>query len=140
VFSANVHLLAHDAGLKNQLGLARVGCIEIGNRVFIGLGVIVLPNVTIGDDCIIGAGSVVTKNIPSGSIAVGNPAKVICSMEDYKVRIMKQYKQSPHYEVMLNVLNMTQEEKEKQKGELNNKIGFKHTINHHLFSHLFNDK
>jgi acetyltransferase-like isoleucine patch superfamily enzyme len=53
--------------------------VHIGSRCFIGISAIVLPGVTIGDDCIIGAGSVVTKNIPSGSVAVGNPARVVRS-------------------------------------------------------------
>lgn len=51
--------------------------IVIGNRVWLGAGVSVMPGVTIGDDSVIGAGSVVTKDIPSGVIAAGNPAKVI---------------------------------------------------------------
>lgn len=53
--------------------------VRIGARCFIGVSSVVLPGVTIGDDCIIGAGSIVTKNIPSGSLAVGNPARVIRS-------------------------------------------------------------
>jgi acetyltransferase-like isoleucine patch superfamily enzyme len=53
--------------------------VRIGRRCFIGVSAIVLPGVTIGDDCIIGAGSIVTKDIPSGSIAVGNPARIIRS-------------------------------------------------------------
>lgn len=51
--------------------------INIGNNVWIGGGVIVLPGVTIGDNCVIGAGSVVTKSIPANSIAVGNPCRVM---------------------------------------------------------------
>ena len=50
---------------------------RIGSYVYLGWGVIVLPGVTIGDFSIIGAGSVVTKDVPEGSIAAGNPAKVI---------------------------------------------------------------
>lgn len=53
--------------------------IFIGARCFIGVSAIILPGVKIGDDCVIGAGSVVTKNIPSGSMAVGNPARIIRS-------------------------------------------------------------
>ena len=51
--------------------------VTIGNNVWIGGGVIVLPGVTIGDNVVIGAGSVVTKNIPSNSVALGNPCRVV---------------------------------------------------------------
>ena len=42
-----------------------------------------LKGVTIGDNCIIGYGSTVTRDIPSNSVAVGTPAKVVCSIEKY---------------------------------------------------------
>lgn len=51
--------------------------ITVGNDVWFGGNVCVLPGVTIGDNVIIGAGSVVTKDIPSNSVAVGNPCRVI---------------------------------------------------------------
>ncbi len=51
--------------------------VVIGNNVWLGAGVIILPGVTIGDNTIIGAGSVVTKDIPAGVVAVGNPCKVL---------------------------------------------------------------
>lgn len=51
--------------------------ISIGNDVWIGAGVSILPGVKIGDNCVIGAGSVVNKDIPDNSLAVGNPCKVI---------------------------------------------------------------
>ncbi|WP_270838678.1 sugar O-acetyltransferase [Peptacetobacter hiranonis] len=50
--------------------------VTIGNNVWIGGGVIIMPGVTIGDNVVIGAGSVVTKDIPSDTIAYGNPCKV----------------------------------------------------------------
>lgn len=53
------------------------GEVVIGRNSWIGAGSIILKNVHIGDRCVIGAGSVVTKDIPSGSVAVGVPAKVI---------------------------------------------------------------
>ena len=54
--------------------------INIGNNVWIGGSVTILPGVTIGDNVTIGAGSVVAHDIPSNSVAVGNPCKVIKSL------------------------------------------------------------
>ncbi len=56
--------------------------IRIGNDVWLGANVVVLPGVDIGDHSIIGAGSIVTKSIPPFSIAVGNPARVIRDRRD----------------------------------------------------------
>lgn len=58
-------------------GLEYAKPIKVGNNVWFGANVTVLPGVTIGDNTVIGAGSVVTKNIPSNVVAVGNPCKVI---------------------------------------------------------------
>ena len=54
--------------------------VTIGNNVWIGGSVTILPGVTVGDNVTIGAGSVVTRNIPSNTVAVGNPCKVIKSL------------------------------------------------------------
>lgn len=51
--------------------------ITIGDNVWLGGGVVVLPGVTIGENTVVGAGSVVTKDLPANVVAVGNPAKVI---------------------------------------------------------------
>lgn len=63
-------------------GLEYAKPIEIGNNVWIGGNVVVLPGVKIGDNTVIGAGSVVNKDIPSNVIAVGNPCKVIKKIEN----------------------------------------------------------
>ena len=55
----------------------------IEDDVFVGMNTSILKNVRIGEKSIIGANSVVTRDIPPFSIAVGNPAKVICSVQDY---------------------------------------------------------
>ena len=68
-----------DVQQRNQ-GLEYAKPIHVGNNVWIGAHVSVLPGVTIGDNCVIGAGSVVTKDIPANSLAVGNPCRVIRSI------------------------------------------------------------
>lgn len=59
------------------------GHVKIGNNVYFGRYCTVLKGVTIGDNCIIGYGSVVTKDIPANSVAIGRPAKVVCTLDDY---------------------------------------------------------
>lgn len=54
-----------------------VAPISIGNNVWLGGGVVVLPGVTIGPDTVVGAGSVVTRDLPGGVLAVGVPARVV---------------------------------------------------------------
>lgn len=65
-----------DVEQRNR-GLEYARPITIGDNVWIGAHVCVLPGVTIGNNCVIGAGSVVNKDIPEGSLAVGNPCRVI---------------------------------------------------------------
>ena len=62
--------------------------VTIGNNVWIGASVVVLPGVTIGDNTVIGAGSIVTKDIPANVVAVGNPCKVL---RDIGEKDMKYY-------------------------------------------------
>lgn len=63
-----------DAERRNK-GLETCKPIHVGNNVWIGANVVVLPGVTIGDNAVIGAGSVVTRDIPAGYVAYGNPCK-----------------------------------------------------------------
>ena len=57
--------------------------IHIGNNVWLGAGVIVLPGVTIGDNSVVGAGSVVTKDIPANVVAVGNPCRILREINEH---------------------------------------------------------
>lgn len=70
-----------DAVERNK-GLEYARPITVGDNVWIGAGVSVLPGVKIGDNCVIGAGSVVVKDIPPYSLAVGNPCKVIKTIKE----------------------------------------------------------
>ena len=71
---------------RRNEGLEYAYPIKVGNNVWIGGGVHVMPGVTIGDNVVIGGGSVVCKDIPSNSIACGNPCKVIRNIteDDFK--------------------------------------------------------
>lgn len=87
-FLENFVLLTHD-NVTRCLGnvfhefLPSSGAVTIGNNVYFARNCTVLKGVTIGDNCIIGLGSVVTRNIPANSVAVGAPARVICTLEEY---------------------------------------------------------
>ena len=76
----NVHIYTvnhlYDEELHTFKGSSAPNPVTIGEFVWLGYGVIILPGVTIGDHTIIGAGSVVTKSIPSGVMAAGNPCAV----------------------------------------------------------------
>ncbi|MFD2118087.1 sugar O-acetyltransferase [Paenibacillus yanchengensis] len=63
--------------MQRNAGLEYGYPITVGNNVWIGGNVCVMPGVTIGDNTVIGAGSVVTKDIPAGVVAVGNPCRVL---------------------------------------------------------------
>lgn len=65
-----------DAERRNQ-GLEYAYPIIVGDNVWFGGGVKVMPGVTIGSNVVIGAGSIVTKDIPDNVVAAGNPCKVL---------------------------------------------------------------
>ena len=69
-----------DTERRNQ-GLEYAYPITVGDNVWIGGGVQVMPGVTIGSNVVIGAGSIVNKDIPSNCVAVGNPCKVIRTLQ-----------------------------------------------------------
>lgn len=85
-FAPRVHVLAHDVSTKRVLGYTRIALTSIGNDVFVGASSTIMPGVTVGDGAVVGAGSVVTKDVAPGTVVAGNPAKPICSTEDYLAR------------------------------------------------------
>jgi acetyltransferase-like isoleucine patch superfamily enzyme len=82
-------ILSHDSSLINHINKVAVRKTIVGNNVFIGLNAIIMPGVNVGDGAIIGAGSVVTKDVKSYTVVGGNPAKFICTVEDYIKRVQE---------------------------------------------------
>jgi len=72
------------------------GTIEIRDNCQIGVNVTILPDVTIGPNSIIGAGSVVTKDVPANTVVAGNPARLICSMEEYEQKCLARHVDIPN--------------------------------------------
>jgi maltose O-acetyltransferase len=76
----NVQLLTPIHPLDTDLrrdGWERAAPITLGDNVWLGGGVIVLPGVTIGADTVVGAGAVVSRDLPAGVLAVGTPARIV---------------------------------------------------------------
>lgn len=98
-------ILAHDASTLMHTNKYRVQKTKIGNKVFLGANSVVLPGVKIGDNVIVGSGAVVSKDISSNSVVVGNPAKVICTVEEYIRRSEDRgvlYFADPHFMKVIN--------------------------------------
>ena len=89
--TAGVIILAHDysysvlGNIYGELPRQQKDTI-IGKNVFIGMNSIILMGSNIGDNVILGAGSVVSGHIPSNTVCAGNPAKIICSLDQFLVK------------------------------------------------------
>ena len=87
--NAGVNFVTHDGGvwvLREYLNDEKIdmfGRIQVGDNVHIGTNAIIMPNVKIGSNVIVGCGAIVTKDIPDNSIAVGVPARVIETLDEY---------------------------------------------------------
>jgi maltose O-acetyltransferase len=84
VIANSVQIIAHDAAIKRLTGYTEVRPVKIGERCYLGAGAMVLPGAVIGDEAVIGAGAIVRGEVPAGSVAVGNPAKVIASADELR--------------------------------------------------------
>ena len=119
-----VHILAHDASTKRELGYTMIGKVSIGNNVFVGAGSMILPNIKIGDNVVIGAHSVVTKDIPNNCVVVGNPAKVIKSYDGYMDEKKLLLRSNQKYDYSYTIDNITEDKRQQMIDDLDNQIGF----------------
>ena len=62
------------------------GKVTIKDWAYIGAHAQIMPGVTIGEGAIVAAGSVVTKSVPNGMVVGGNPAKILCTVDEYLKR------------------------------------------------------
>lgn len=124
--TANVVILSHDATTKRYLNYSKIGAVTIGNRVFIGAGAIILPNVHIGDNAIIGAGSVVTRDVPENSIAIGNPAKIVGTTQEFVKAHAAKLRSGVCFprEGWAEGQGLTKERKQVMKEKVDGKIGY----------------
>jgi len=83
-FGPNIGLISANHNTDDYDFWDKTGPIRIGNSVWLGMNVVVMPGIQIGNNVIVAANSVVTKNIPPNSIAAGIPCKVIKEKPPYK--------------------------------------------------------
>ena len=94
--TAGCVILVHDYSRSvirrsHNVILGEAGKTVIGNNVFIGMNSIILMGTHIGNNCIVGAGSVVKGTFPDNSVIAGNPAKVVCSLDEYVEKRKSRY-------------------------------------------------
>lgn len=80
--NVGIYTAGHPLNVEQRIvGIEYAYPVTIGNNVWIGADVTILPGVSIGDNSVIGAGSVVNRDIPGNVVAAGNPCRVIKGVE-----------------------------------------------------------
>lgn len=124
IISSGCTFLIHDGavnGVRKKEKYKKVikfGYIKIGKNCFIGCNTTIMPNVFIGNNVIIGANSLVTKSIEENQVWAGNPAKFICTIDEYAEKMLKN---TPEYDVE-NLKNNFKDESKKIAELYNNKM------------------
>lgn len=118
-------ILAHDASTKKFIGYSKIGFVKVGNNVFIRNGAIILPSTTIGDNVIIGAGTVIASDVPNNSVMIGNPARKLCSFNEYIQKNLSRLKSDEAFVSDIIFRNRNEDQWEELKYNLKNKsFGF----------------
>ena len=98
-----VSFITHDGGVSVLRNLFKensnddvFGRIVVGNNVHIGINSVIMPNIKIGNNVVIGCGSIVTHNIPDNCVVAGCPAKIIETLNEYKIKVDKKAVKTKH--------------------------------------------
>jgi maltose O-acetyltransferase len=96
-FGEDCMILAHDGQFDEFLDAGRIGRVVIHPHSHIGVRTVILAGVEIGPRTLVGAGSVVTRSLPPDTVCAGNPAKVICSLDEYLERHRENLRHRPSF-------------------------------------------
>lgn len=99
-FGSDCLILAHEGQFDEFLDAGRIGRVVIHPHSHIGSRSVILPGVEIGPRTIVGANSVVTRTLPPDSVCAGNPARVICTLEDYLAKHRARMQERPTFPYM----------------------------------------
>lgn len=124
-FSENCVIYAHDGLMNFFIDATKVGFVKINDYCLFGMNTVILPGVEIGPRSLIGLNSVVTSDIPPNSVASGNPAEVICSLDHYLNKNKKLMEQAPIFPFReYDDRYLNSHKKEEMKLKLKKNIGY----------------
>jgi len=96
-FGEECMILAHDAQMDEYLDAARIGRVVIRESCHIGARCVLLPGVELGPRTIVSASSVISKSLPADSVCGGNPAQVLCTLDEYLARHRERLSRLPSF-------------------------------------------
>lgn len=111
----NAKFFTHGGGQPIRDKISDFDCfgkVTVGDYVYIGTNSMIMPGVTIGNHVLVAAGSVVTKSVPDNVVIAGNPAKIICTIDNYlerNIRFNTHTKFMSPQEKKKKLLNLPQE-------------------------------
>jgi maltose O-acetyltransferase len=118
-------ILAHDAMPNEYLDATKIGKVHIHESCHFGVCAVILPGVSIGPRSVVGANSVVVNDIPPETVAAGNPAKVICSLDEYLEKHRQALKTMPKFQFKEYDINyLTLEKRREMQDALKDTPGY----------------
>ncbi|HVP31957.1 MAG TPA: acyltransferase [Myxococcota bacterium] len=97
-FGEECLILAHDAQMDEYLDAARIGRVTIHESCHVGARTTILAGVEIGPRTLVGANSVVSQSLAADTVCAGNPARVLCSLDEYLERHRARMRERPTFD------------------------------------------